>query len=143
MKDNIFHQLGDSFNNISQRNKEFKKIPGNFWMDLNDLDYRKFHNTYPKRDNTLLSLIFIHQIATIIGGGFFLYVIADFMDYEIINLILIKIILNFLPVLTGFIFFMLLVCCFIDLIFDARLATARKRCYIAFYKRLKTYKKSK
>ncbi len=140
MRKNLIHKLGDLVHESCERDKELRKIPKDYWLDLNDLDYKKFHDSFPKSREYSLSIIFINIIFRMIGGVFLLYVICDFMNYEFIKLNILKASI-LLTDIFGLIIVILIFLFVFDIIDYFGLRSRRKRQALAFYKRLKKYKK--
>ena len=59
MKKNIFDRLSIWWNKQKQENKELKQINNNFWLDLNDLDFKKYEASIPKYNDYLYSVSFL------------------------------------------------------------------------------------
>jgi hypothetical protein len=140
MKKNIFDKLSIWWNEKKKEDKELKKIPNDFWLDLNDSDFMKYESSIPNNKNYLYSFSFLFTYMKFIFYGFLLYVISDFMDYYFIKLILLK--LNIIVFssweLVITIFFALLL---VDLLFDVTMSRDRTKHKLTFYRRLKKYKK--
>ncbi len=139
-KQNLLHKLGDSVYNSFQRDRELKKVPKIYWLDLNDLDYKKFRDSFPKSIENSLSINFGSFIFRMIGGVFLLYVICDFMNYEFIKLNILKASI-LLTDIFGLIILMLIFLFVFDILNLMALRSRRKKHWLAFYKRLQKYKK--
>ncbi len=139
-KQNLLHKLGDSVYNSFQRDRELKKVPKRYWLDLNDLDYKKFRDSFPKSIENSLSINFGYFIFRMIGGVFLLYVICDFMNYEFIKLNILKASI-LLTDIFGLIILTLIFLFIFDILNLMALRSKRKKHWLAFYKRLQKYKK--
>ena len=139
MKENIFYKLGKWWDKVQLKQKKFKKIPRDFWMDLNDSDFEKYVSSFPKSNGMSYTLLWISGVWKIAVSSFLLYVIADFMNYEVLLEVLRlfgSILLHGSSIITlSFVMFL-----FIDLINSHYLQEARKKHRLMFSTRVKKKK---
>ncbi len=140
MKNNIFDKLSVLWNNKKKDIKELNNIPNDYWMDLNDLDFKKYESSIQKSDSSFFSLSFIFTYFKIMLYGFLFYAICDFMDYEFMKLALIDIGVLILT-LTRTIILLFMLFLFCDILDRLILITKKNKHKLTFYRKLKEYKK--
>jgi len=141
MKSYIFHKLGEALDNAIKRDKEFREMPPEFWMDLNESDFYKFEKSIPREEKEIYSMTFISAIWSILKVSFILYVIADFMNYETMIKALENIAVIIFPGIFKLIGLAFLIYLIIALTKRYIVRSDRKKHRLAFYKRMKKYKK--
>lgn len=127
--------LENYFKQKKLEGQNLKKIKKDFYLDLNELDYKKYWDSFPENPYIFISLL--RRIASIWFMGFLFYVICDFMNYSIIIELLIKPLYTFYQVSLVFLF----IGFFIDLIQVISIDRNVNKHKLLFYNRLKKYKK--
>lgn len=140
MKTNIFDRLSVWWNNHKQENKELKQIHNTFWLDLNDLDFKKYEASLPKYKEYFYSVSFLFAYIKILIYGFITYIIFDFMAYESLKLMLLNIAV-ILSSLGNLIVIVLLILIMLDMLHLRGIENMRIKHKLTFYRRLKKYKK--
>ena len=133
----IYEYLENYFRKKKLESKELKKIPQNYYLDLNELDYRKYMDT-KKEEGVFVTFLFFKGISRMFFWMFLFYVISDFMNYSTITELLIKLIY---PLLQASLLF-ILVGMVVDMMYEIFHMKERNNYKLLFYKRLKRYKKN-
>ena len=137
---NIFDRLSDNYNGWKKRNKEIINMPKDFWINLNELDYKKYKDNLPKKEIKSSSFYFVYTFYKMGMIGVLFYAVADFMNYESVLNIMEAFKLLFGSIANAFIiiFFTLLT---IDIINFLNLSYSEDKHNLRFYRRLKGGKK--
>lgn len=139
---NIFHKIGNKFHEKAKRDEEIKQIPKDFWMDLNELDFKKYEASRPHNNYLCLNREYMCYVSKLIMYGFLFYVIVDFMNYAVAQTVVLniaRILLRYSPVLLLF----LLMFFIVDFIDESLTRDRRNNHDLVFYRRLQKYKKGK
>ena len=86
---NIYEELEKYFKKKKLESKEIKKIPKDFHLDLNELDYQKYKDTKPREYPSIMFSACIGYIKFMLGI-FIMYAISDFMDYSLVKNLLLE-----------------------------------------------------
>lgn len=135
MKKNIFDKLSNWYNNYRKEQEEIKKIPRDFWIDLDSGDYQKYKDSIP-RYGSLVSIGVLLLWVKIWLFGFLFYVICDFMDYIIIQKYLIDVGLIMVNV-NGFLFNCMLIILSMEIVLILIVSDKKEKHRLKFYKRVK------
>jgi|AntAceMinimDraft_18_1070375.scaffolds.fasta_scaffold19801_5 hypothetical protein len=133
----IYESLENYFRKKKLESKELKKIPNNFKLDLNELDYQKYKDTEPIEEGSYTIWVF-KSICKMFFWMFIFYAISDFMDYSVITTLLIRL---FFPLFLFSLYF-IIIGILADIVKEIYNVVKEKNHKLFFYQRLKRYKKN-
>jgi len=133
----LYESLENYFRKKKLEEKEIMKIPLNFELDLNELDYQKYKDTKPQEAYSFTWWLF-KAFCSLIVSVFILYAISDFMNYSIIT----TLIKDLIPLLGECLIIILVATLTLDLMYFFIYIGKINKHKLFFYKRLKKYEKN-